>query len=334
MSDHVYFPTGQEKFELPLDFGFGEIFNGLYGVEYEATTNESLLSDILDRSDEHLEQPQISLGIPVCAVWSSADGVQRGIWEWLKQTLASSKSIEKWLQTCFHGSDVEWIHELLLSTWKYSVRCWRDAKHQHGNEFQHNETLLEAWMAALLVGMLWLPITIPQQAVENIRPQLRYASYNPSSHYSHTSRALTRSVKSLLCDMYQQFVGRLASTLQNFKMLRPGQVSDHHLGYIYCTAILIMVITCQLQTSLMDNSRLVSLQSPVTPNFWEETFEQLRGLESAFKNSILFILHTTHRWFKENSTSDTSLLDFQREIQEIQQTFHDGMSLVLLDCIL
>ena len=125
-------------------------------------------------------------------------------------------------------------------------------------------------------------------------------------------------------------VGISSTDFEKFKL---DKASERHIRYIYCIAILIMGITCQIQTLLMDNGGVDSLQSPIDSNTGEDTFEQLWGVESAYKNSILFIHQTNKQWLKEKTMSDTNLLGFQQEVQEIEQTFHDGMSLILFDCI-
>lgn len=153
------------------------------------------------------------------------------------------------------------------------------------------------------------------------------------SQYSRTSGVVALCVKSLFFDMYKRSLERLASALHELEKIKAAEISDRDLGHIHCTAILIVVITSLIQTLLIDTGRMVSVQSPRTPYFWRDTFEQLQGVESAYKNSILFIHHTNKRWLKENLISDTSLLDFHQKVQEIEQTFHDGMSLILLHCI-
>jgi hypothetical protein len=314
--EHASFPPGDEIFELPLNFGFGEIFEGLYGYEYNPTTNEAQRSHAVGHGD----QPRLSPGIAVCPIYSSADAAQRMIWQWLKQTLTRTQSMGEWLERC---SRVEWIRKLLQSTWEYSVTCWYETSHVEVEERKLDDNLLEAWMAALLVTMLALPVTIPEQIVHNIVPRLRFSRYNYP--FPNTSRALSRAVKALLFDMYRQLVDRLTSALRDVERLKPEEVSDRRLGHIYCIAILVIVITGQIQTSLMDNGRL-SAQQAVNPHLlWEETFEHIRGVECAFRNTIMFVKHNNAKRLKEESISDAKLLLLRQMVQETGRLYRNGM---------
>lgn len=316
VSQHTYCAPEQELFELPLRFGFGEIFYGLSAIEYDPATVEAQLSHAVS----HSAQAQIRPGIPVCPIYKSKDA-QRMIWHWMKETLTSRRSIDDWLRKCFPGDRVEWIQGLLLSTWEYSIKCWDESRRVQIEESELDDNLLEAWMAALLVGMLSLPVTIPQRAVRNIIPRLRVGNYNYAS--ANSSRVLTKAIKSLLFDMYQKFVHRLTSALRDFGS-KPEEVSERRLGHIYCIAILVIVLNCQLQTSLMDNGQLSSVQPGVDPNLWEVTYECMRGTECAFKNTIMFVTHNNNRWLKKNEIFDQKLLDLRQDIQEIEHTYHDG----------
>lgn len=334
ISEHAFFPPGQERFELPLYFGFGEVFEGFYAVEYAPTTDEAQRSHAVGRGD----QPQIRQGILVCPVYDSAEKAQRMIWVWLKETLTSAQSMRIWFKSCFPRKEIEWIQKLLLSTWEYSIKCWQGSRNVQKEEAQLNHNLLEVWMAALLVTMLSLPVTIPEQVVHNIVPRLRFSSYNHP--FPKSSRALTRAVKALFFDMYRQFVDRLTSALRDFEKLKLEGASDRRLGHIYCVAILVMVITSHIQTSLMDNGRLSSQQQGVVGRnlLWEETYEHIRGVECAFKNTIMFIKHNNARWLRKNTISDAKLLVLRQDIQEIERTCLDGTWTVvahslLLGCI-
>lgn len=177
-------------------------------------------------------------------------------------------------------------------------------------------------MEALLTGMLSIPITIPEKRIVSFRHNLKYRTYENTSR---TSRALTRKVNNLLFDVYQHFIELLVSTLRSFEWLRADEVSSRPVVYLYCTAILIIVITCKFQTSLMDNGRLASLQPPSDSNSWEITFEQLCGVESAFKNSILFADH------KNTSISDTKLLNINKTSRNfINQTWNESLLCILI----
>ncbi|KAI7968214.1 hypothetical protein EIK77_010384 [Talaromyces pinophilus] len=319
ISEHAFFPPGQERFELPLYFGFGKVFEGFYAVEYAPTTVEAQRSHAVGRGD----QPQIDQGILVCPVYDSAEEAQRMIWDWLKEALTNAQSMRKWLKRCFPGKEIKWIRKLLRSTWEYSIKCWQESRNFQIEEAELDHNLLEAWMAALLVTMLSLPITIPEQVVHNIIPRLRFSSYNHP--FPKSSRALARAVKALLFDMYRQFVDRLTSALRDFEKLKLEGASDRRLGHIYCVAILVMVITSHIQTSLMDNGRLSSRQQSVDPNLlWEETYEHIQGVECAFKNTIMFIKHNNARWLRKNTISDAKLLVLRQDIQEIERTCLDG----------
>ncbi|PCH02633.1 Hypothetical protein PENO1_036860 [Penicillium occitanis (nom. inval.)] len=319
ISEHAFFPPGQERFELPLYFGFGKVFEGFYAVEYAPTTVEAQRSHAVGRGD----QPQIDQGILVCPVYDSAEEAQRMIWDWLKEALTNAQSMRKWLKRCFPGKEIKWIRKLLRSTWEYSIKCWQESRNFQIEEAELDHNLLEAWMAALLVTMLSLPITIPEQVVHNIIPRLRFSSYNHP--FPKSSRALARAVKALLFDMYRQFVDRLTSALRDFEKLKLEGASDRRLGHIYCVAILVMVITSHIQTSLMDNGRLSSRQQSVDPNLlWEETYEHIQGVECAFKNTIMFIKHNNARWLRKNTISDAKLLVLRQDIQEIERTCLDA----------
>ncbi|KUL88458.1 hypothetical protein ZTR_05525 [Talaromyces verruculosus] len=318
ISEHAYFPPGQERFELPLHFGFGKVFKGFYAVEYAPTTDEAQRSHAVGRGD----QPLIDQGIPVCPVYDSAEKAQRMIWDWLKETLTNARSMHKWLKSCFPGKEIEWIQKLLLSTWEYSIKCWQESRNFQIEEAELNHNLLEAWMAALLVTMLSLPVSIPEQVVQRIIPRLRFRSYNRT--LTKSSRALTRAVKALFFDMYRQFVDRLTSALRDFEKLKLEGASDRRLGHIYCVAILVMVITSHIQTSLMDNGRLSSQQEVDATLLWEETYEHIRGVECAFKNTIMFIKHNNASWLRKNTISDPKLLVLRRDIQEIERTCLDA----------
>lgn len=318
ISEHTHFPPGQENFELPLYFGFGKIFKGLYAIEYDPTTNEAQRSHAVG----HGNQLRIDQGIHVCPVYNSAEEAQRMIWDWLKQTLTSARSMREWLKRCFPDDEIEWIQKLLLSTWEYSIKCWQESRNSQVEEAELDHNLLEAWMAALLVTMLSLPVTIPEQVVHNIVPRLRFRNYNYP--LPNSSRALTRCVKALLFDMYRKFVDRLTSALRDFEKLKLEGVSDRRLGHIYCIAILVMVITCHIQTSLMDNGWLSSRQLGVDPNLWEETFERIRDVECAFRNTIMFVKHNNKKWLRKNQISDAKLLVLRQDIREIERTYHDG----------
>ncbi|KAF3406265.1 hypothetical protein DPV78_000396 [Talaromyces pinophilus] len=315
ISENTYCPPEQDEFELPLYFGFGEIFKGLYAVEYNPTTEEAQHSYIISRSD----QLQINQGIPVCPVYNSHEA-QRMIWHWLKQTLTSERSMRQWLKRCFPGYEVEWIQKLLLVTWEYSIKYWHERRHVQ-LETELDVNLLEAWMAALLVTMLSLPVTIPEQAIYNIVPHLRFKSYN--YRFDNTSHVLTKAIKALLFDMYQQFVHKLTLTLQDFEKLNLEEISDSHLGHIYCIATLMIVLNCHIQTSLMDNGRISAIQQEVDSNLWGKTFEHMRGVEYAFKNTIMFVKHKYAMWLKRNTILDTELLVLQQEVQEIRRTYRD-----------
>uniref|UniRef100_A0A093Y3R0 Nitrate transporter 1.8 n=1 Tax=Talaromyces marneffei PM1 TaxID=1077442 RepID=A0A093Y3R0_TALMA len=319
ISEHTHFPPGQENFELPLYFGFGKIFKGLYAIEYDPTTNEAQRSHAVG----HGNQLRIDQGIHVCPVYNSAEEAQRMIWDWLKQTLTSARSMREWLKRCFPDDEIEWIQKLLLSTWEYSIKCWQESRNSQVEEAELDHNLLEAWMAALLVTMLSLPVTIPEQVVHNIVPRLRFRNYNYP--LPNSSRALTRCVKALLFDMYRKFVDRLTSALRDFEKLKLEGVSDRRLGHIYCIAILVMVITCHIQTSLMDNGWLSSRQLGVDPNLWEETFERIRDVECAFRNTIMFVKHNNKKWLRKNQISDAKLLVLRQDIREIERTYHDAI---------
>lgn len=314
--EHAIFPPGSELLELPLDFGFGEIFQGLYGFEYHPVSDEAQRSDAIGHGD----QPRIGPGITVCPVYSSAEDAQRMIWQWLKRTLTSAQSMNQWLQRC---SRVEWIRGLLQSTWEYSLTCWCERGHVQADNSKLDSNLFEAWMAALLVTMLALPVNIPEQDVHNIAQRLRFSSYNDP--LPRTSRALTRAMKALFFDMYRQFVDRLTSALQDFERLKPEEVSDRRLGHIYCIAILVIVITCQIQTSLMDNVRLSSSVQDFDPNMWEVTFEHMRDVEGAFRNTIMFVKHNNVKRLKAKSILDKNLLRLRQTVQEIGRVHRDGM---------
>lgn len=330
ISEHAYFPPGQERFELPLYFGFGKVFKGFYAVEYAPTTDEAQRSHAVGRGD----QLQIDQGIRVCPVYDSAEEAQRMIWDWLKETLTNARSMHKWLKRCFPGDEIEWIQKLLLSTWEYSIRCWQESRNfQKEEEAELDRNLLEAWMAALLVTMLSLPVTISEQDVDNIVPRLTFNSYDYP--FPKSSRALTRAVKALLFDMYRQFVDRLTSALRDFEKLKLEGASNRRLGHIYCVAILVMVITSHIQTSLMDNCRLSSVQHGVDPNLlWEETYEHIQDVECAFKNTIMFIKHNNARWLRKNTISDAKLLDLRQDIQEIERIYLDGTWTVVTHSLL
>lgn len=314
--ERASFSHGLESFDLPLYFGFGKIFKGLKGFEYIPISDEAQRSDAIGHGD----QPRISLGLAVCPVYRSADVAQRMIWQWLKQTLTRPRSMDEWIRKC---SNVQWIRELLQSTWKYSLTCWRESSQGQVEGSEIDENLLQAWMAALLVTMLALPITIPEEVVEKIIvPRLRFSDYNGSCPKS--SRALTRAVKALFFDMYRQFVDRLTSALQEFERLKPEEISDRHLGHVYCIAILVIVITCQIQTSLMDNIQLDSHVQAVDPSMREMTYEHMRDAEGAFRNTIMFVKHENSKRLKTRSISDERLLLLRRTIREVGRIHHDG----------
>lgn len=324
--EHAYFPPGQTKFELPLDFGFGQTFEGFYGLEYIPMKGSFKVDSAVAESDQRPEPTRVSHDIHVCPLWGSADIVQRHLFSWLEQTLVNGQDMYEWREACFQGSDVKWIRILLLTSWKYSMRNWEEAQQCEGNDAQLDGMLLESWMAALLIGMLSLPIKIPEERIESIRENLKHGTYDNKSRTSH---ALTRTVKTLFFELYQQLVQNFASALKNFAEVKADEVYGRRIGHLHCIGILIMVITCQLQTTLMNYGRLASLQPLNDLDIWETTFEQLRDLESAFKNSIQFAHRSNVRWLEKTSISDTKLSDFQLEVQEIGQTFYNGKSLIV-----
>lgn len=313
---HTYYPPNSQVFELPLHFGFGETFYGMSAIEYNPIFVEAQHSHAVSHDD----QLRIDPGIPVCPIYDDSKDAQRMIWHWMKEALTCRRSIDDWLEKCFPGDRVEWIRELLLSTWKYSIKCWNESRRVQIQEPELDSNLLEAWMAALLVGMLSLSVTIPDQAVRDIIPRLRFGNYNYA--FSNTSRVLNKAIKSLLFDMYQEFVHRLTSALHDFGT-KPEEVSERRLGHIHCIAILVIVLNCQIQTSLMDNGRLSSVPQ-VDPNLWEVTYEHMRGTECAFRNTIMFVRHNNNRWLKKNVISDGKFFDLREDIRNIERTYHAG----------
>ncbi|RAO71376.1 uncharacterized protein BHQ10_007388 [Talaromyces amestolkiae] len=319
MSTNIRSTLWQRQFDLPLSFGFGENFIGFRGVEYIPNTDEARWRGTVGHSDIHPESPQFHQSLYVYPVNSSSLDVQRMVWEWLKQTLGDRHSMEDWLRTCFRGDELKWIRDLLRVTRRYTFESWNE-RPQEEVDSQLDDNLLDAWMACLIVTILSLPINIPTDVVDSIVPNLQFGSYQ--SPYPNASRALSKCVKSLLFDMYQQFVKRITLALENFDKLKIEQISERRLAHVNCISVLLMVLTSRIQTSLMDDSRL-TFERENDPTIWDQTLVQLENVEGVFKNIILFVRYMSKEWFKQNRGS--RLRDLPREIREIGQNYHNAI---------
>ncbi|EED16507.1 hypothetical protein TSTA_015910 [Talaromyces stipitatus ATCC 10500] len=292
-------PRGRNEFELPLSFGFGKPFIGFRGIEYDPRTSEALWTYTIGQGDTHSESALYSNSLFVYPVNSSSREVQKEVCKWLKQILWNSEDMEDWLKKCFPGSRVAWARELLQVVWSYSMKSLNVGSLQ-----EIDNCLLEAWMACLIVTILSLKIAIPKPFLDTIVPNLESGSHYRVP-YPDTSRALNKCVKSLLFDIYLKFVKRITSALDQFSQIRPDQITDPHLCHMNCISILIMVLTCQIQTSLMDNAR-VSLEIKKELEVWDETEtpEHLKRVEGVFKNTLLFVRHKRREWFKERPVEE------------------------------
>jgi hypothetical protein len=315
MSTNIQNPLPLTEFDLPLSFGFGKPFIGFRGIEYIPITNEARWSRVIGYSDE---SPRYSRSLYVYPVNSSSLEIQKMIWKWLKQTLGDKYSMNHWLRTCFPGSEVKWIRDLLRVTRRYTFASW-NGRSQEADDSQLNDNLFEAWMACLIVTMLSLPITVPEDAVNSIVPDLQFVRYEYP--YPNTSRALTKCVKSVMFDMYQQLVKRITLALDKFGQLKIEEISERRLAHMNCISILLMVLTSQIQTSLRDDSRLI-FAGENDPAIWERTLDQLQNIEGVFKNTILFVRYRNKEWLKKNPES--KLLDLRDDIREIGRTYRDG----------
>lgn len=83
--------------------------------------------------------------------------------------------MDKWRRRFFLGIDVKWIRDFLSSSWEYSLQEGKNYSEESYAEL--DESPLEVWMAALLVGNLSLPIKVPEEEVENILRLLTFGDY-------------------------------------------------------------------------------------------------------------------------------------------------------------
>lgn len=325
MAQHIRSRPNSVYFDLPLNFGFGNTFHGFIGAEYDPTTVAVQYSPVVGPTDRHPESPLWAYSLPVYPVNSGSSEVQGMVWDWLKETLESDHSMEEWLHVCFRGENVEWIRELLRVARQYSLEAWRELRsNNHQTAEPHlYESLLHAWMMALLATMLSLSITIPPDARHDVLSQLQQPQPPPVVQHSSSSRPINKCAKSLLFHIYKRLVKKVMAALEAFRKTRLKNISARHLGHVHCIAILIVVVTSQLQTSLMDNYRLSSSE-----DLWQETVYHIRQVEKAFKNTVLYVRHINKDWLKldrrEDEHLDPRLLSLLNEIQNIKSACNEG----------
>lgn len=318
MGDHTIRSSEQDSFDLPLCFGFGKTFHGFEGAEYQYDV-ETQYSRAVGPSGPHPESPLYGFSIPVYPTNSNSPDVRRSVYVWLKQTLTSPADMEDWVRACFGAEDIGWIRSLLGKIWQYSVRSWKNLRlNEHQIEDRLDESLLDTWMMALLATMLSLPVTIPPEALPAVKGNLR--SLVSGTIYSDSSRPINKCVKSLIFDIYRRLVEKVMRALEVFRKRKIEDVSERHLCHVHCMSILIVVITSHLQTSLMDNYRL---SGNGIPGLEEKTFEHIRQVETAFKNTVLHVRHRNKLWLRARSLRDGNI-DLLQDIEDIKNKYSEG----------
>lgn len=297
MESHTRIPPEYHHFVLPLSFGFGKTFYGFYGAEYDPTTEDGAFTHVIAAGEQHPETHLVGYGLPVFPTNSDSKEVQRLIWDWLKDTLKSRDSMEEWLTVSFPGQEVQWIQSLLRLIWQYSFQYWNESRltEQNADESKLDDNLLTAWMMAILVTMLSFPVTVPPGTREEILSRSRFVT--PGYTYPDSSRPLNKCVKALLLDIYNKAVEKVMAALDEFRKRNISLISEQHIGHIRCITILVVVVTCQLQTSLMDNSRMPP-QGDIS-RWLNETHYHLHKVEGAFKNVVLFTRQRSRDWAKK-----------------------------------
>lgn len=299
MMQHTLLRPELVPFDLPLHLGFGRPFYGFEGAEYDPNTEEIQYLHVVGHSEQSAEPQLRGYSIPVCPTNSGLSDVRRQMWDWLRDTLTSTQSMNDWLFVCFRGDDVVWIRDLLRLAWQYSIQAWEE---QRASSYQLDgrnldENLMYAWMMALVATMMSLPITIPAHARQGVLSNLQPLRPGyPYTRSSWSSRPINKCVKSLLFDIYQQLVEKHFSALNTFKRTRLTDITERHLGHVNCMAILTAVVSCQLQTSLMDNYKLSAAREDLA--LWEETVRHTRQVETALKNTVLYVRHMNKRWLR------------------------------------
>lgn len=336
MIDNTKTRSQTTYFDLPLHFGFGKDFHGFKGAEYDSVSAEASYLYVIGHTDQHPESPLHAHSIQVYPTNSDSPEVRELIYQWLKDTLASTQSMEDWLHVCFRGDGVEWIRRLLRTVWQYSIQSWNEHSHPQSDDSQLDGDLLRAWIVALLITMQSLPITIPKSARQGVLSKLE--SVRPDHTYSFSSRPINKYVKGLFFEFYNHLIMKITSSLDAFKRMPLKNISERYLGHIHCMTVLIIVITSRLQTSLMDNYRLSAQDNA---DLLEKTFYHIREVEKAFKNTVLYVWYRNRELFKwrrhgkgNRGDDDIPLIPPRLQgIIDIKRAYIEGLFLWFLVCL-
>lgn len=303
---------------LPLSFGFGEDFHGFQGT---LDLRKITTKDFTDPTDAN------SYSLLVDPYNTDTDHFQRLLWQWLKQTLSRSSSMQQWLDVCCPRLGSSWIRDILEASWHYFVKyLYEDAKSN-----PMNELLANAWFMTFLSTMLSRPIEIPWGSRQRLFDELKNLGHKDAHLLlpPSISRVANRIFKSTLLFFYQHLIAGIVSRLHDW---HTHSLRDYGRGHIECIFILIMVVFSQMEAALHDDYGQTHLSNH--DSSFEDHVSHIVTMDSVLKTIMVYMRHKCRESMKRPRDADEANDNvkefgqyrvFAERVEEIRRNYGKSM---------